>query len=266
MENVTEHILGRPIAGKTFAYDISPILTYRRDMELKNAIAEEYNGLSKMYKNLYANIPDFWPEFIESYPYSPAYHLKSSKGDVPDKVRPPDFKDVKEMVCKVLERALNLEDESLDKERIKKSLDSLRAAKSEEEVNEALMHLCKKGDLMAMLAKLTDGVAGVKSGVDSCGEKLDDLKRRKRTQAKKPSTGKKRWKGRKTSFMAKQLRTFKAYLKEIRFKGEEGKLYGLATSCWSRNQKPWNKAMKSDGDKRGYSCPKALADAYKNTL
>lgn len=69
--------------------------------------------------------------------------------------------------------------------------------------------------------------------------------------------------GRKTPFMQKQLKEFNKYLGRMGYRGDASRLYALARQCWIANQAEWDTAMSASGTRRGYSCPKAMADAYK---
>ena len=73
-------------------------------------------------------------------------------------------------------------------------------------------------------------------------------------------------KGRKTPFMQDQLKAFKRYLAKNKYSGNASMLYAWAEKCWtdSKYQTKWDLAKSASGTKRGYSCSKALADAYRN--
>ena len=71
-------------------------------------------------------------------------------------------------------------------------------------------------------------------------------------------------KGPKTPFMQEQLKTFRKYLGKMGYSGDASKLYAWAEKCWSANQTKWDLAKSAVGTRRGYSCSKALADAYRN--
>ena len=70
--------------------------------------------------------------------------------------------------------------------------------------------------------------------------------------------------GPKTEFMKRQLTCFKRFLREVRYTGDESRLYAHANRCWIENKAKWDKAKTAEGQSKGYSCPKVLADAYKN--
>ena len=72
--------------------------------------------------------------------------------------------------------------------------------------------------------------------------------------------------GRKTPAMHEQLRAFHRYLSKHGYKGDESRLYAWAGKCWkcAKNRDMWNLAKLAGGTERGYSCPKALADAYRH--
>ena len=70
--------------------------------------------------------------------------------------------------------------------------------------------------------------------------------------------------GPKTLFMQGQLKAFKKYLTKMGYKGDTSQLYARARGCWIGYQTEWDLAKCAKETKRGYSCPKALADAYRN--
>jgi len=73
-------------------------------------------------------------------------------------------------------------------------------------------------------------------------------------------------KGPKTEYMKQQQRTFGRFLAAQRYDGDESRLYALANQCWLANKRKWDKAKVSDGQKKGYSSVKVLADAYKKAM
>ena len=88
--------------------------------------------------------------------------------------------------------------------------------------------------------------------------------RETRPFAAKGDGGKMPLKGPKTPFMQGQLKFFKKYLAKMGYSGDPSKLYGWAEKCWADKQTKWDLAKSATGTKRGYSCTKALADAYRN--
>jgi hypothetical protein len=72
--------------------------------------------------------------------------------------------------------------------------------------------------------------------------------------------------GRKTPFMHDQLGVFHRFLEEHGYTGNESILYAQAERCWKQKKivDAWNRAKLAEGTQHGYSCPKALADAYRN--
>ena len=73
-------------------------------------------------------------------------------------------------------------------------------------------------------------------------------------------------KGLKTEFMKRQLRAFERFLSAHGCDGDESRLYALANQCWLANKRKWDKAKSAEGQNKGYSCPKVLADAYKKAM
>ena len=73
-------------------------------------------------------------------------------------------------------------------------------------------------------------------------------------------------KGPKTEFMKKQLRVFERFLNKHGYDGDERRLYALANQCWFENEKKWEKAKSVEGQKKGYSSHKVMADAYKKAM
>lgn len=67
-------------------------------------------------------------------------------------------------------------------------------------------------------------------------------------------------KGPKTSYMEKQRKTFQAWLDHHpeSIRGKKTKI-SAARRCWMEHQQAWDKARTAEGDKRGYSSPKALS-------
>ena len=72
-------------------------------------------------------------------------------------------------------------------------------------------------------------------------------------------------KGPQTEFMKRQLKAFESFLAHSEYRGEMKKLNALATQCWAKNKVKWNNAAKASGQKKGYSCAKVLADAYRKS-
>ncbi len=70
--------------------------------------------------------------------------------------------------------------------------------------------------------------------------------------------------GPKTKVMERQLNVFSAFLASRRYDGNESRLPALAIQCWNENRKRWDKYKSAKGSQKGYSCPKVLADAYRN--
>ena len=85
-----------------------------------------------------------------------------------------------------------------------------------------------------------------------------------RTQRK--TRPKKRLKGLKTPFMARQLAVYKAFLAANAYDGNERRLVSFATRCWLANKAKWDKARMAEGARKDYSCPKVLADAYRKQI
>ena len=65
--------------------------------------------------------------------------------------------------------------------------------------------------------------------------------------------------------MKKQLKSFGHFLVNMRYKGDEKRLYALAIQCWNANKAKWDKAKSAEGQNKGYSAPTVLADAYKKS-
>ena len=89
-------------------------------------------------------------------------------------------------------------------------------------------------------------------------DKLGERKCKKRSKM----TGRK---GPKTKFMEKQLRVFSRFVTEHKYKDDTRTLYALANQCWLANKEKWNNAKSAEGQKKGYSSAKIMADAYKKT-
>ena len=104
-------------------------------------------------------------------------------------------------------------------------------------------------------------------------EKEAQQARQKVDSAKsKPSRGKpkrgrqgSRLRGPKTKVMEEQLRVFSHFVIKQNYDGDESKLYALANQCWLANKKKWDKMKSAEGQKKGYSSAKIMADAYKKT-
>ena len=71
--------------------------------------------------------------------------------------------------------------------------------------------------------------------------------------------------GPKTEFMKGQLDSFRRFLEKVRYDGDESRLYALANRCWIESKAKWDKAKVAEGQSKGYSAPKVLADAYKKS-
>lgn len=98
------------------------------------------------------------------------------------------------------------------------------------------------------------------SGSTKHGPVAYDIGRRK--PSRKRGVG---GKGPKTEFMKKQLRIFARYLSGHGCKKDVITLYAHANQCWIDNKIKWDKAKGAIGQKKGYSCSKVLADAYKKS-
>ena len=66
--------------------------------------------------------------------------------------------------------------------------------------------------------------------------------------------------------MKLQLRAFERFLSAHGYDGNESRLYALAKQCWVANKRKWDRAKASDGQNKGYSSPKVMADAYKKAM
>ena len=73
-------------------------------------------------------------------------------------------------------------------------------------------------------------------------------------------------KGPKTEYMKRQLRIFGHFLAAQKYDGDESRLYALANQCWLTNKRKWDKAKSAEGQNKGYSCPKVMADAHKKAM
>ena len=73
-------------------------------------------------------------------------------------------------------------------------------------------------------------------------------------------------KGLKTEFMKRQLRAFAGYLSTHGYDGDESALYAHANRCWLANRRKWDAAKNAEGQNKGYSASKVLADAYKKSI
>ena len=71
--------------------------------------------------------------------------------------------------------------------------------------------------------------------------------------------------GPKTEFMKKQLCAFVRYLSGHGYDGDESALYAYANRCWLAHRRKWDAAKSAEGQNKGYSAPKVLADAYKKS-
>ena len=92
---------------------------------------------------------------------------------------------------------------------------------------------------------------------------VDGGSRRHRAQRSKRGIG---GMGPKTEFMKGQLKSFGRFLKNVRYDGDKSKLYALANQCWFDNKQKWDKAKSAEGQKKGYSSSKVMADAYKKAM
>ncbi len=71
-------------------------------------------------------------------------------------------------------------------------------------------------------------------------------------------------KGKLTARMQSQLRTFKTFLVQHGYKGEEKKVRAFAAQCWKCNP-AWKNACRNKGQNKGYASPATLANAFLNT-
>ena len=65
--------------------------------------------------------------------------------------------------------------------------------------------------------------------------------------------------------MKGQLDSFRRFLEKVRYDGDESRLYALANRCWIESKAKWDKAKVAEGQSKGYSASKVLADAYKKS-
>ena len=166
-------------------------------------------------------------------------------------------------VSAVLEDALKDESGTYDNVRIKDALQLIRDNKGEE----AIKRLCRKDDRSLELKAAKEEILGAikEEGVANRNLTEKALKRTSRRQrAKAASPNKERLMGPRTSYMLKQLTTFKKYLALKKFDGSMKDIYRHANACWNANKKKWDMAMNSAGQKKGYRSSKKLAEAYKN--
>ena len=103
-----------------------------------------------------------------------------------------------------------------------------------------------------------EGANGLRREVKNVDSEL----RRHKPQRSKRGVG---GKGPKTEFMKRQLSSFMRFLGKVRYDGDESRLYALATQCWNTNKAKWDKARIAEGQNKGYSSSKVLADAYKKS-
>ena len=80
-----------------------------------------------------------------------------------------------------------------------------------------------------------------------------------------------RLRGPKTETMKEQLTQFSTFVEAEKndpladFHLEE-KLNSMAVRFWNEHRQTFEKAAKAQGERKGYSCPKTLATAYRNVL
>ncbi len=101
-----------------------------------------------------------------------------------------------------------------------------------------------------------EGAEELRRGIKS----VEDGSRRRMAQRSKRGIG---GRGPKTEFMKRQLNGFGRFLEKVRYDGDESRLYAFANQCWIKNKAKWDKAKTAEGQNKGYSAPKVLADAYK---
>ena len=101
-----------------------------------------------------------------------------------------------------------------------------------------------------------EGAEELRRGIKS----VEDGARRRMAQRFKRGIG---GRGPKTEFMKRQLNGFGRFLEKVRYDGDESRLYAFANQCWIKNKAKWDKAKTAEGQNKGYSAPKVLADAYK---
>ena len=113
-------------------------------------------------------------------------------------------------------------------------------------------------DLKGLFRNL--GSAIVKYEFSICERaKASPEKRATSTRSKRGVGGK----GPKTEFMKHQFKAFERFLTASGYDGEMKKLNALAAQCWFKNKVKWDAAAKSTGQKKGYSSPKVLANAFR---
>lgn len=66
--------------------------------------------------------------------------------------------------------------------------------------------------------------------------------------------------------MKGQLAAFRRFLPTQGYDGNERRLYALAHQCWLKNKAKWDSAKLAEGQKKGYSSSKVLADAYRKSM
>jgi hypothetical protein len=66
--------------------------------------------------------------------------------------------------------------------------------------------------------------------------------------------------------MKQQLRAFERFLSAHGYDGDESRLYAFANQCWMANKRKWDKAKSAEGQNKGYSCPKVMADAHRKSM
>ena len=71
-------------------------------------------------------------------------------------------------------------------------------------------------------------------------------------------------KGPRTEFMNEQMSEFERFLLDHNYHDDTDNLYALANQCWIEHETEWEKAKNAEGQKKGYSCSKCLADARRN--
>ena len=139
----------------------------------------------------------------------------------------------------------------LASERIRKVQEKIRNL--DEDAKEALLsYLWREGHGGEATLEGFEGVLGM-------NQPVKPPKRMKKAKKEKTPL-----KGPKTPFMHDQLKAFKKFLDDSSgYKGDRSTLYAWAAKCWRTNQRKWDKAKCDGGTEHGYSCSKALADAYK---
>ena len=123
-------------------------------------------------------------------------------------------------------------------------------------------------EIAVMTEAIGDLVHALKSILlaEPAGKLGSTAPRRLPPPSQKPKSQKIALMGRKTPAMHDQLGAFHKYLKGCGYKGDESRLYSWAERCWNAkcNKDRWNLARFAGGTARGYSCSKAMADAYKH--